>query len=233
MFKILKTTENNLMTIPDVVEGAWVHVVNPTPEEFEKTYGLGIPQDFIKLPLKLDEMPRTERKAGSTLILLRSPYSGTDAEGNPIATIPLGIILCNDFIITISRHDIPLLDFNGQKSRYFSTTKRNQFILKIFSAVVNDFLSAVREISQQMDQAGLAELTGYRVKLNQLSASLKGNESVLEKLQHTTLFNPFSDDADLLNIVIAENRHATEMTAAAGSLLLEKMGALPAIVSIN
>ncbi len=230
MFTILKTTENNLTTIPDVVEGSWVHVVNPTPEEFEKTYGLGIPQAFITYPLKLDEESRTERKAGSTLILLRTPYYGNEMENNPNATIPLGIIVCNDFIITISKFDIPLLDFNGKKSRYFSTTKRNQFILQIFSSVVNEFMAAVKDVRQKMDQTGMSELSDYRKRLNQLSVSLKGNGMVLEKLKNSTLFTPFSDDANLLGVVIAENRQAIEMAAGACSLLLEKMGASPALV---
>jgi Mg2+ and Co2+ transporter CorA len=219
-----------LTTINNVVEGAWVHVVNPTPDEIEKTYGLGIPQAFITSPLRLDEEPRTERKAGSTLILLRSPYSGSETQNPATATIPLGIVLCSDFIITISRYDIPILDIDGKKTRSFSTTKRNQFLLQIFSSVVNEFVDAISEIARKIDQADLSEMSDYRMRLNQLSVSLKGNGLVLEKLKNSTLFTPCSDDANLLSVVIAENRQAIDMAAGVCSLLLEKMGASPALV---
>lgn len=244
MLKIFKTTENNLAVIPDVVEGAWVQVVNPTPEEVEKTYSLGIPQDFVTYPLDLDERPRTEREAGATLLLLRTPYYQGETEDIPYTTIPLGIILCNDFIITISKYRIPLLDLNGKKSRNFSTNKRNQFILHILLAVANEYLAAAREINKKVDliedelqksirNKEVLELLKYQKSLELLSTALRSNELVFEKLQRMRFFKAFPDDSDLLEDVITENQQAIEMTGIASNLLSQMMDAFASIISNN
>jgi len=244
MIKIFKTTENNLAVIPDVVEGAWVQVVNPTPEEVEKTYSLGIPQDFITYPLDLDERPRTEREAGATLLLLRTPYYQGETEDIPYTTIPLGIILCNDFIITISKYRIPLLDLNGKKSRYFSTNKRNQFILHILLAVANEYLAAAREVNKKVDliedelqksirNKEVLELLKYQKSLELLSTALRSNELVFEKLQRMRFFKAFPDDSDLLEDVITENQQAIEMTGIASNILSQMMDAFASIISNN
>ena len=244
MLTILKTTENALVSIPQVADGAWVHVVNPTPEEVEQTYGLGIPRDFITYPLDLDERPRTEKEAGATLLLLRTPYYQGETQDIPYTTIPLGIILCNDFIITISKYKIPLLDSVAQKGRYFSTNKRNQFILHILLAIANEYLAAVRAINKKTDliedelqksirNKEVLELLKYQKSLELLSTALKSNELVFEKLQRIRFFKEFPDDSDLLEDVITENQQAIEMTNIASNLLSQMMDAFASIISNN
>jgi magnesium transporter len=244
MLTILKTTENALVSIPQVADGAWVHVVNPTPEEIEQTYGLGIPRDFITYPLDLDERPRTEKEAGATLLLLRAPYYQGETQDIPFTTIPLGIILCNDFIITISKYKIPLLDALAQKGRYFSTNKRNQFILHILLAIANEYLAAVRAINKKTDliedelqksirNKEVLELLKYQKSLELLSTALKSNELVFEKLQRIRFFKEFPDDSDLLEDVITENQQAIEMTNIANNLLSQMMDAFASIISNN
>jgi len=244
MLTILKTTENALVSIPQVADGAWVHVVNPTPEEIEQTYGLGIPRDFITYPLDLDERPRTEKEAGATLLLLRTPYYQGETQDIPFTTIPLGIILCNDFIITISKYKIPLLDSIAKRGRYFSTNKRNQFILNILLAIANEYLAAVRAINKKVDliedelqksirNKEVLELLKYQKSLELLSTALKSNELVFEKLQRIRFFKEFPDDSDLLEDVITENQQAIEMTNIASNLLSQMMDAFASIISNN
>lgn len=244
MLTILKTTENTLVSIPQVEEGAWVHVVNPTHDEIEQTYALGIPRDFITYPLDLDERPRTEKEAGATLLLLRTPFYQGETEDIPYTTTPLGIILCSDFIITISKYKIPMLDVIARKGRYFSTKKRNQFILYILLAISNEYLIAVRAINKKVDliedelqksirNKEVLELLKYQKSLELLSTALKSNELVFEKLQRTRFFKEFPDDADLLEDVITENQQAIEMTNIAINLLSQMMDAFASIISNN
>jgi len=244
MLTIFKTTENSLISIPQVAEGSWVHVVNPTSEEIEQAYGLGIPRDFITYPLDLDERPRTEKEAGTTLLLLRTPYYQGETEDIPYTTIPLGIILCNDFIITISKYKIPLLDQIARKGRYFSTNKRNQFIMHIMLAIANEYLTAVRTINKKVDliedelqksirNKEVLELLKYQKSLELLSTALRSNELVFEKLQRTRFFKEYPDDADLLEDVITENQQAIEMTNIASNLLSQMMDAFASIISNN
>ncbi len=245
MITILKTAENKLSTLPQVADGAWVNVVNPTAVEIEETYGLGIPLDFITYSLDLDERPRTEKEAGTTLLLLRIPYYQGDVEDIPFSTVPLGIILCYDQIITICKHEIPFLnDLISKHGQYFSTNKRNRFILQIILGIANEYLDTVRKVNKKVDQIEdqlqksihnkeVLELLKFQKSLELLSTALKSNELVFEKMQRTRFFAAYPEDADLLEDVITENQQAIEMTNISGNILSQMMDAFASIISNN
>ena len=245
MITILKTAENKLNTLPQVADGAWINVVNPSPIEIEEIYSLGIPLDFITYSLDLDERPRTEKEAGTTLLLLRIPYYQGDIEDIPFTTIPLGIILCYGYIITVCRYEIPFLNsLLSKHGQFFSTNKRNRFILHILLAIANQYLDAVRMINKKVglieDQLEksiqnkeVLELLKYQKSLELLSTALKSNELVFEKMQRTRFFATFPEDSDLLEDVITENQQAIEMTNISGNLLSQMMDAFASIISNN
>jgi len=245
MITILKTAENKLSTLPQVADGAWVNVINPSPVEIEETYGLGIPLDFITYSLDIDERPRTEKAAGTTLLLLRIPYYQGDVEDIPFTTVPLGIILCYDYIITVSKHEILFLNnMINKHGQYFSTDKRNRFILQILLGIANEYLDTVRKVNKKVDQIEdqlqksiqnkeVLELLKFQKSLELLSTALKSNELVFEKMQRTRFFATFPEDADLLEDVITENQQAIEMTNISGNILSQMMDAFASIISNN
>jgi magnesium transporter len=245
MITILKTADKKLSMLPQVADGAWVNVINPSPIEIEETYGLGIPLDFITYSLDLDERPRTEKEAGTTLLLLRIPYYQGDTEDIPFTSVPLGIILCYDYIITVCRYEIPFLkQLLSKHGQYFSTSKRNRFILQILLAIANQYLDAVRMINKKVDHIEdqlqksiqnkeVLELLKFQKSLELLSTALKSNELVFEKIQRTRFFATYPEDADLLEDVITENQQAIEMTNIASNLLSQMMDAFASIISNN
>jgi magnesium transporter len=245
MITILKTADKKLSMLPQVADGAWVNVINPSPIEIEETYGLGIPLDFITYSLDLDERPRTEKEAGTTLLLLRIPYYQGDTEDIPFTSVPLGIILCYDYIITVCKYEIPFLQqLLNKHGQYFSTSKRNRFILQILLAIANQYLDAVRMINKKVDHIEdqlqksiqnkeVLELLKFQKSLELLSTALKSNELVFEKIQRTRFFATYADDADLLEDVITENQQAIEMTNIASNLLSQMMDAFASIISNN
>ena len=245
MITILKTAENTLNALPQVADGAWVNVVNPSAIEIEETYGLGIPLDFITYSLDLDERPRTEKEAGTTLLLLRIPYYQGDVEDIPFTSVPLGIILCYDYIITVCKFEIPFMkNLINKHGQYFSTSKRNRFILQILLAIANQYLDAVRMINKKVDHIEdqlqksihnkeVLELLKYQKSLELLSTALKSNELVFEKMQRTRFFVTYPEDADLLEDVITENQQAIEMTNISSNLLSQMMDAFASVISNN
>ena len=245
MITILKTAENKLSKIPQVADGAWINVVNPSALEIEETYGMGIPLDFITYSLDQDERPRTEKESGATLLLHRIPYYQGDTEDIPYRTVPLGIILCFDYIITVCKFEVPFLKQQIAKlGQYFSANKRNRCILQILLAVANQYLAAVRVINKKVDQIEdelhksiqnkeVLELLKFQKSLELFSTALKSNELVFEKLQRSRFFATFPEDTDLLEDVITENQQALEMTMIAGNLLSQMMDAFASIISNN
>jgi magnesium transporter len=103
MITVRKSTETVLETIDQPSPGSWLNVVAPTPAEIAELQALlGVPQDSVTYPLDLDERARTEKENGALLIVLRVPaYQGEKAD-IPYITVPLGIIVTEDHIATVS-----------------------------------------------------------------------------------------------------------------------------------
>ena len=245
MITIYKTGEQGLEVITETVKGCWINVVDPTPDELGQLRDLNVPQEFITYPLDLDERPRVEREDGETMILLRIPvYQGTNSDV-PYATIPIGIVMDGQWIMTICRQDHDILrEFAGGKVRGLSTAKRNRFILQVLLSAANKYLFYLREINRTVDgledQLQMAqrnrELMGllkYQKSLVYFTTALKANELMMERLHRSGFFRTYPDDEDLLEDVITENQQAIEMTNINSNILSNTMGAFASIISNN
>ena len=104
MLTIYKTTEQGLEQLDSMANGAWVKAVDPTPEEIQQLVTWGIDADYINYSLDLDEMPRMERDEDYTFILIRIPHRQPESD-IPYITIPLGIMIKGNIIVTICRYD--------------------------------------------------------------------------------------------------------------------------------
>ncbi|MEA4908251.1 MAG: magnesium transporter CorA family protein [Chloroflexi bacterium] len=246
MITYLKSTENGLEQLETVTSGVWINVIDPTTDEIEELTHLGIPMDFITYPLDIDERPRTEREDdGTTLILIRIPYFQGTRVDVPFTTIPLGVVLAENFILTVCRRPNEIIqEFAGGKVRGLSTSKRNRFVLRVLLNTANKYLAYLREIDKTVDvledqlQASMRnkevmELLKYQKSLVYFTTALKSNELVLERLQRGQLFHMYPDDEDLLEDVITENQQAIEMINISNNILSSMMDAFASIISNN
>lgn len=245
MVTILKNCEIGLLPQDEASPGSWINVVNPKPEEILKLQSLGFPADYLTYPLDLDERARVERENGELLIVLRIPeFQGVSAD-IPYTTIPLGIILTEEYILTICKHDsIILQEFASGRVRGLSTAKRQRFVLRLLLSTANKYLSYLREITKVVealeDQLQLStrnkevlELLKYQKSLTYFTTALKSNELMMERLQRNQLFKSFPEDEDLLEDVLTENQQAIEMTNITSNILSSMMDAFASIISNN
>lgn len=245
MITIYKTTEAGLMQIDEVINGCWVQVTNPTPDEIAKVQTLGVPQDFVMYALDLNERSRVEKSNGDTLIVVRIPYYQGETEDIPYSTIPLGIMLATDFVVTVSKLDCDLLrDAVAGRIRGLNTTKRNRFILHLFLSTASRYLNCLHEINRKVDaledklqrstrNQEVLELLKYQKSLTYFTTALKSNELMMERLQRSQLFLMYPEDLDLLEDVLTENQQAIEMVNIAGAILSQMMDAFASIISNN
>jgi magnesium transporter len=246
MITIYKTIGEKLDTISEPTSGCWVCVTDPTLDEIDRIVNFGIPHDYITYSLDVDESSRTEREDdGVTLILLRIPYFHGKKMDVPYTTIPMGIILTQNMIITVCRWNNIILDeFTLGKIRGLTTTKRNRFILRVLLATAIKYLGYLREINKTVDQIEdqlqasmrnkeVMELLKYQKSLVYFTTSLKSNELMLERLQRSQIFRMFPEDEELLEDVITENRQAIEMTNVSRDILTSMMDAFASIISNN
>jgi magnesium transporter len=244
MLTIYKTTEQGLEQLESIANGVWVKAVDPTPEEMQRLVGWGIDTDYINYSLDLDEMPRIERDDDYTFILIRIPHRQPDSD-IPYITIPLGIMIKGNMIVTICRHDKEMFKVlaNG-KYRLLKTGKRYRFALYIFLETATRYLTHLREINRmteaiedQLQQSTrnreVLELLKYQKSLTYFATALRSNEVMMERVQRTQIFNYYEDDQDLLEDVLTENQQAIQMTSIATELLSAMMDAFASIISNN
>lgn len=240
-----KTGDQGLEMVGEIVKNCWINVVDPTPDEIAYLRTLEIPPEFITYPLDLDERPRVEKEEGYTLILLRIPYFQGPGADIPYTTIPLGMVLNGQWIMTICRNDHRLLqEFAAGKVRGLATAKRNRFILHMLLSAANSYLGYLREINKIVDaledqlqmsmrNKELMGLLKYQKSLVYFTTALKANELMMERLHRSGFFRVYPDDEDLLEDVITENQQAIEMTNIASNILSSMMDAFASIISNN
>jgi magnesium transporter len=244
MLTIYKTTEHGLEQLESMANGAWVKVVDPTPQEIQQLVTWGIDTDYINYSLDLDEMPRMERDEDYTFILVRIPHKQPDSD-IPYTTIPLGIMIKGNIIVTICRYDKEMFKVlaNG-KYRLLKTGKRYRFALYIFLETATRYLTHLREINRMTESIEdqlqkstrnreVLELLKYQKSLTYFATALRSNEVMFERVQRTQIFNYYEDDQDLLEDVLTENQQAIQMTNINTEILSSMMDAFASIISNN
>ncbi|HSA99582.1 MAG TPA: magnesium transporter CorA family protein [Anaerolineales bacterium] len=244
MLTIYKTSEQGLEQLESIANGTWVKAVDPTPEEIQKLVAWGIDADYINYSLDLDEMPRMERDEEYTFILVRIPHSQPDSD-IPYTTIPLGILIKGNIIVTICRYEKEMFKVlaNG-KYRLLKTGKRYRFALYIFLETATRYLAHLREINRMTEaledklqqstrNREVLELLKYQKSLTYFATALRSNEVMMERVQRTQIFNYYEEDQDLLEDVLTENQQAIQMTNINTEILSSMMDAFASIISNN
>ncbi|MBK7453162.1 MAG: magnesium transporter CorA family protein [Anaerolineales bacterium] len=244
MLSIYKTTELGLEKLEVITNGAWVNVVDPTPEETEKLVNWGMDMDYINYSLDQDEMPRMERDDEYTFILLRIPIYQPESDV-PYSTVPLGIMILGNKVVTVCRYESDILKkLTSGKHRLLKTGKRYRLALYIFLETSARYLHLLREINRATElvedqlqkstrNREVLELLKYQKCLTYFSTALRSNEVMMERVQKTQLFNYYEEDKDLLEDVLTENQQAIQMTSIATEILSGMMDAFASIISNN
>lgn len=245
MFSILKKTADGLAISQELTNGSWINVVDPTDAELARLHELGVPESFITSSLDIDERARTDKEDGSLLIVLRVPHDFGPDDDVRYRTVTLGIILVGEYLVTLCKYKIDVLDNLIQnRLRVVSTAKRNRLILHILLVTAQSYLEHLRRIDaaiesiehqlqRSLQNAEVLQLLAYQKGLVYFTTGLKTNELMMQRLQRSHLFEMYSDDQELLEDVLTENTQAAEMTAISSNILSQMMDAYASIISNN
>lgn len=246
MLQIYKTFNDNLEVIENVEEGVWINLVNPTEFEIERVCAeTGAEAEFVGAALDEEERARIEHEKGQNLILVDVPVVDRDGSINLYVTIPLGIILLKDVIITVClRENSIIRAFEKNKVKSFYTNYKTRFVFQLLYKNAAQYLSYLKNIDKvssriekdlhkSMKNKELIQLMKLQKSLVFFSTSLKANETVLEKLLKHEDIKKYPDDTDLLEDVIIENKQAIEMANIYSSILTGTMDAFASVISNN
>ena len=246
MIRYYKSINSKLEKLKSFEDGCWVNLVEPTQSEINEISEMfNIDIESIKAALDEEERSRIDIEDNHTLILIDIPIDESDASSTHYSTIPLGIILLENTIVTICTAQTKILnDFIVGHIKDFFTFKKTRFILQILYKNASYYLHYLRrinkmtiaiekEIYKSMQNKELIQLLELEKSLIYFSTSLKANELVLNKMLRTGSIKKYPEDEDLLEDVIIENRQALEMATIYGDILSRIMDAFSAIVSNN
>ncbi|SHF38996.1 magnesium transporter CorA family protein [Caloramator proteoclasticus] len=247
MIKIYKTIQDNTTVEVETIEkGCWINIINPTDTELEYVSSkTGIMVDFLKSALDEEESSRLEIEEDQYLFIFDIPFIDVENKKLNYYTIPLGIVLNNDFIVTICLEENKILeDFIKGKIKSFYTYKKSRFILQILFRISTYYLNYLKQIDKtssviearlhrSMKNKELIQLLELEKSLVYFSTSLKANEITLEKMLKLEMINKYPEDQDVLEDVIIENKQAIEMANIYSNILSGTMDAFASIISNN
>ena len=226
MVKYYRTDDRRIHEEATIQTGVWIHMVNPSVTEGQMIADqLDVDFEDVLAALDEEESSRIELQDGYTLILVDIPSVEIRHEKKSYTTIPLGIILTGDVIVTVCTEETPVLDaFINDRVKEFSTKKKLRFVYQILYRISVLYQSNLRVIdkkrteieeqigndTQEVDLIALHELESTLVYF---ATSLRANGVVLDRLTRYKRLEQYPEDKELLGDVIVENKQAIEMTS--------------------
>ena len=225
MLNIYRTDERVLNKLTDFRDGVWVQMVDPTSNELSRVAEqYEIELDDLATAMDDEESSRISLEDGYTLILVDIPSPEVRHEKKMYTTIPLGIILKQNAIITVCRENTPVVDyFILNKMKDFSTKKKMRFIYQILLRSATMYQAYLRGIDKKRieieERAGENTKDGDIIELHELEStlvyfatSLRSNSIVLERLRRYKRIEQYPEDMELLEDAMVEFQQAIEMT---------------------
>lgn len=251
MIRYYKSIGKELVALEAPEKSCWVSIYPPFDRKdlLEFSEQFDIPFDFLTDSLDIDERSRYEKEDGVKLIVINTPYLNDEpkeSEGIYI-TVPIGIILTSDHIVTITGFENNLLDrFIDNRVKNFSTLDEKMFTLQIFEQNVYEFLSCLkklnlkrnlieRELYNSSRNEELQQLLRIEKSLVYFLNTLSSNELLKMKIKRTDFLEirGLEDHDDLFEDVIIDNSQALEMANVHTNILSGTMEAYASIVSNN
>ncbi|HPO03033.1 magnesium transporter CorA family protein [Treponema zuelzerae] len=238
--------ENRKLVETDNREGRiWVDARNVTREDIrtlEADYG--IDTEIIMDILDQDELSRIDREDDYTLMIVRLPIF-ISANEVSYFTIPLGILLFPEMIVTICWADCEVLnDLTNNRVRGLSLGDLPAFVVRVLTRADLIFLRYLKEINRRSNSIELElqksvrnneliQLLNLEKSLTYFTTSLKSNQLLFEKLMKTRLIQLDEEDRDWLEDVAIDNRQAIEMADIYSNILSGMMDAFASVISNN
>lgn len=245
MITIHKTSASGaLQTIDAFEKNSWINMVAPSKEEIRGIVErFNIPIEFLEDPLDLEESARIEydEDTNCTLIINDLPIVDDNSpQLDSYITIPIGIILGGDFIVTICSQATNSVENVLKKN--VNTSMKNRFALEVLLSISTQYIMKLKKLNKQrlkiesnlkesLTNKQLYKIMEIEKSLVYFLTSLKANGDVITKLFRTHSIKLYEDDEDLLEDVKIENNQGIETTELYTRILDSITGSYSSLIS--
>ena len=246
MVYFFKTLDGRMVNAADLEKGCWIHIVNPNETELLTiSEQASVELDFLKAALDEEETSRVEVEETCTLMILDVPLVVKDGKEMIYSTVPMGIIITPDHLITVSLRENPVIkEFSDGLVKNVQTTQKTRFLFQILLRASSRYLQYLRQIEKMsvyiekqlhksLRNKELIQLLALQKSLVYFSASLKADEITLEKILRGRVIKLYDDDQDLLEDVLIEFKQAIEMATIYSDVMAGTMDAFASVISNN
>ena len=246
MLSYYKTADGRMTQIEACEPGCWINCVAPDDREIDGLIEeFGIEPDFFRAAMDEEESSHIDSEDENTLVVIDIPMVEKEGKSITYSTMPMGLILTEKNIITVSIRDNSVVDeFARGLVKGVRTNLKTRFLLHIMLRVANRYLQYLKQIDkisnyvetelrESMKNSELLQLLDIEKSLVYFSSSLKGNEITLEKIMRGRVIKLYDEDQDLLEDVLIEVKQAIEMSNIHLNILSGTMDAFASVISNN
>ncbi|MCX8074940.1 MAG: magnesium transporter CorA family protein [Clostridia bacterium] len=243
----IKVSDEKIQEISKVQKNCWINIVAPSTEELsEISNKLDVNEDLLKYPLDILEKPHVDIEDGQVLLILDIPILEMKNGHNIYTTVPLGIIIVNDVVITVSQYESDAINsiITATKKKMLYTKKESKFIFQVLYNISQDYIKYlsyiskdIQELERHMEKSlknrELRCLLEIEKGMIEFNTSIKSNEAVLEIINKGNIIELSEGDREILDDTIIENKQAIEMVETCSQILNGIIDIYGAIVSNN
>jgi magnesium transporter len=241
-----KTVNGKMQSLDGIEDNCWINMIRPDDVEIRKvTETVGVDPSVLRAALDEEETSYVDiTDDGHTFITLDIPIVD-DTDDVMYSTIPLGIILTKEHIVTVClKENTMLSEFENNPPKNLNTYGRTQFILALMLRVANRYLQYLRQMNRisngieeklyvSQRNKEVIELLAIQKSLVFFSTSLKANQTTLDKILKGKALKMNEGDTDKLEDVMIEVRQAIEMCDIYSNILSGTMDAFASMISNN
>jgi magnesium transporter len=236
----------SVVELDEIKPGCWINLIQPTKKEIKKIIEkTGISKQHLLTALDEDERPHFDKELTDNLIVFKIPLKTETQSKLKIKTIPIGIIITDNYFITIQLTSTELFkDFYEGNIKEFYTTKRTRFLIQILSRTNFYFLKYLDKIESEITKIESGLMRSLKneevIKLFELQKTLiyfhtaiMANGNVLESILKGRVVRLYKEDEDILDDIIIENKQSLEMTNTYNNILSNTLDAYASVISNN
>lgn len=231
MLKVYKNENERIIKGQITEEKIWIDLYDPTHEELEEVIkATGVERDFLVSVLDAEESSRIDLEDDQILIVINVAVQ-EDGETNEFITIPLGIIVMENYLITISLEQLDCLSkFRVIGNRFANVENHEKFTLQVIYQVTALYLKHLNSLNDKTDELEEAlynnmedqlfiELLRIEKTLVYFRNSIGSNKRVVDKMFRSNHFTLHEDDEDLLDDINIELVQAMEMASTSAAII--------------
>lgn len=238
-------TTNGVKPIDAWQPNCWVQVTCPVEDDVNYLVNeLHMPDYFLSDVADADERARYDMDEGWLMVILRIPHLKSVNSRAPYTTIPLGVVIKKDVVITICNQETRMMiDFiNHQQRRAEGFSDAADLVFRLFLSASVWYLKYLKQVSGLIEKAkrnleghidnkDLISLSRLQDSLTYFATSIRGNETLLSKLKFRLPVDEL--DAELIEDVNIEMNQARETTAIYTNILNATMDTYANVINNN